>query len=86
MPLFFWKRSRKDKSHWNAKALSLLHSTGAALKKFAATRSERLPVVDGLITQRLIGSLSKADIILHLAGEESRPGNCDRAVEAAYSS
>jgi hypothetical protein len=32
-----------------------------------------LPVVDNLTSQRLIGSISKTDIILHLAGEESRP-------------
>jgi CBS domain-containing protein len=52
-----------------------------ALKKFSETRSERLPVVDNLTSQRLIGSISKTDIILHLAGEESRP-KVQRAVSS----
>jgi chloride channel protein, CIC family len=43
---------------------------GEALHKFSATNSERLPVVDDLSSQRLIGSISKTDIILHLAGEQ----------------
>jgi chloride channel protein, CIC family len=51
--------------------ISPLQSTADALRKFSETRSERLPVVDGLIPQRLIGSISKTDIILHLAGEQS---------------
>jgi chloride channel protein, CIC family len=43
-----------------------------ALHKFSEANSERLPVVDDLSSQRLIGSISKTDIILHLAGEQSR--------------
>jgi CIC family chloride channel protein len=39
------------------------------LHKFAEAESERLPVVDDLHSQRLIGSVSKTDIILHLAGD-----------------
>jgi chloride channel protein, CIC family len=49
-------------------SISPLHSTREALKKFSETRSERLPVVDNPTLQRLIGSISKTDIILHLAG------------------
>ncbi|MBV8377796.1 MAG: CBS domain-containing protein, partial [Verrucomicrobia bacterium] len=45
-----------------------------ALEKFAEVDSERLPVVDNFGSQRLIGSISKTDIILHLAGKvSSRP-------------
>jgi CIC family chloride channel protein len=54
----------------NFPSISSLHSTGDALKKFSETRSERLPVVDNPTLQRLIGSISKTDIILHLAGEQ----------------
>jgi chloride channel protein, CIC family len=61
--------------------ISPLHSMADALKKFSETRSERLPVVDNLTSQRLIGSISKTDIILHLAGEESRP-KVQRAVSS----
>ena len=56
----------------NFPRISPLHSMADALKKFSETRSERLPVVDNLTSQRLIGSISKTDIILHLAGEQSR--------------
>ena len=70
----------------NFPSISPLHSTGDALRKFSETRSERLPVVENPTLQRLIGSLSKTDIILHLAGEQSRPDNCDHAVKAAYTS
>ena len=42
------------------------------LQKFADTQSERLPVVDSLHSQRLIGSVSKTDIILHLAGDSTK--------------
>jgi CIC family chloride channel protein len=42
-----------------------------ALHQFSAARSERLPVVDTLHSKRLIGSISKTDIILHLAGEQA---------------
>jgi chloride channel protein, CIC family len=51
-------------------SISSVHSTGEALKKFSETRSERLPVVDHPTRQRLIGSISKTDIILHLTGEQ----------------
>jgi CIC family chloride channel protein len=54
----------------NFPSISSLHSTGDALKKFSETQSERLPVVDNPTLQRLIGSISKTDIILHLAGEQ----------------
>jgi CIC family chloride channel protein len=40
-----------------------------ALEKFSEVDSERLPVVDNLSSQRLIGSISKTDIMLHLAGK-----------------
>jgi chloride channel protein, CIC family len=40
-----------------------------ALEKFSEVDSERLPVVDNLGSQRLIGSISKTDIMLHLAGK-----------------
>src|SRR6202047_2903442 len=66
----------------NFPSISPLHSMGDALKKFSETRSERLPVVDNPTLQRLIGSISKTDIILHLAGEQSQPVSCDYAVEA----
>jgi CIC family chloride channel protein len=66
----------------NFPSISPLHSMGDALKKFSETRSERLPVVDNPTLQRLIGSISKTDIILHLAGEQSQPVSCDHAVEA----
>jgi len=44
---------------------------GEALEKFSEVRSERLPVVDNLDTRRLIGSISKTDIMLYLAGKQS---------------
>jgi CIC family chloride channel protein len=44
---------------------------GAALERFAEADSERLPVVADLNSRRLIGSLSKTDIMLHLAGKKS---------------
>ena len=40
-----------------------------ALEKFSEVDAERLPVVDNLDSQRLIGSISKTDIMLHLAGK-----------------
>jgi CIC family chloride channel protein len=70
----------------NFPSISPLHSMGAALKKFSETRSERLPVVDNPTLQRLIGSISKTEIILHLAGEQSRPDSCDHAIEAGSTS
>jgi CIC family chloride channel protein len=45
-----------------------------ALHKFSEASSERLPVVDNPHSKRLIGSISKTDIILHLAGEQSSTG------------
>jgi CIC family chloride channel protein len=45
-----------------------------ALHKFSEASSERLPVVDDLHSKHLIGSISKTDIILHLAGEQSGTG------------
>jgi chloride channel protein, CIC family len=54
----------------NFPSISPLHSMGDALKKFSETRSERLPVVDNPTRQRLVGSISKTDIFLHLAGEQ----------------
>src|SRR5246500_129498 len=44
---------------------------GAALERFSEADSERLPVVEDLNSRRLIGSLSKTDIMLHLAGKKS---------------
>jgi chloride channel protein, CIC family len=44
---------------------------GTALEKFLQVNAERLPVVDDLTSRRLIGSISKTDIILHLAGKQS---------------
>src|SRR5580693_7110903 len=44
---------------------------GIALEKFLEVNAERLPVVDNLSSLRLIGSISKTDIMLHLAGKQS---------------
>lgn len=44
-----------------------------ALRKFSEAKSERLPVVENPHSKRLIGSISKTDIILQLAGEQSGP-------------
>jgi CIC family chloride channel protein len=51
--------------------ISPLQGMGEALERFSEVRSERLPVVDNLSTLRLIGSISKTDIMLHLAGKQS---------------
>jgi CIC family chloride channel protein len=51
--------------------ISRLQGLGEALERFSATRAERLPVVDDMGSQRLIGSISKTDIILHIAGKQS---------------
>jgi chloride channel protein, CIC family len=40
-----------------------------ALEKFSEVTCERLPVVDSLSSSRLIGTISKTDIMLHLAGK-----------------
>jgi CIC family chloride channel protein len=45
---------------------------GEALHQFSEANCERLPVVDDLNSHRLIGSISKTDIILHLAGDQKR--------------
>jgi len=51
--------------------ISPLQGMGEALERFSEVRSERLPVVENFSTLRLIGSISKTDIMLHLAGKES---------------
>ncbi len=43
---------------------------GDALEKFSEAPSERMPVVDSLSSSRLIGTISKTDIMLHLAGKQ----------------
>jgi CIC family chloride channel protein len=53
--------------------ISPLQGMAAALEKFSEVNAERLPVVDNLSSQRLIGTISKTDIMLHLAGKQ-RPG------------
>jgi chloride channel protein, CIC family len=64
----------------NFPRISPLQGTAEALRKFSETNSERLPVIDNFNSQHLIGSISKTDLILHLAGEQSRPAVA-RAVE-----
>ncbi|HKM58390.1 MAG TPA: ClcB-like voltage-gated chloride channel protein [Chthoniobacterales bacterium] len=54
--------------------VSPMHGMTDALHKFSEAHSERLPVVDDMVSKRLIGSISKTDIILHLAGEQSAVG------------
>jgi chloride channel protein, CIC family len=54
--------------------VSTAQGMNEALHQFTAARSERLPVVDSLHSKRLIGSISKTDIILHLAGEQAGTG------------
>ena len=51
--------------------ISPLQGMGEALERFSEVHSERLPVVENFSTLRLIGSISKTDIMLHLAGKES---------------
>jgi chloride channel protein, CIC family len=51
--------------------VSPMNGMTEALHKFTEAKSERLPVVDDMRSRRLIGSISKTDIILHLAGEQS---------------
>jgi chloride channel protein, CIC family len=53
----------------NFPRISPLQPMADALEKFSEVDSERLPVVDSLSSQRLIGSISKTDIMLHLAGK-----------------
>jgi chloride channel protein, CIC family len=54
--------------------VSTAQGMNEALHQFSAAHSERLPVVDNLHSKRLIGSISKTDIILHLAGEQTGTG------------
>jgi chloride channel protein, CIC family len=51
--------------------ISRFQGMGDAFEKFSEVRSERLPVVDDLNSCRLIGSISKTDIMLYLAGKQS---------------
>jgi CBS domain-containing protein len=51
--------------------ISRFQGMGDAFERFSEVRSERLPVVDDLNSCRLIGSISKTDIMLYLAGKES---------------
>jgi CIC family chloride channel protein len=51
--------------------ISPVQGMGEALERFSEVHSERLPVVENFSTLRLIGSISKTDIMLHLAGKES---------------
>jgi CIC family chloride channel protein len=60
-----------DLMNENFPRISPLQGMGEALERFSEVRSERLPVVDNLNTHRLIGSISKTDIMLHLAGKQS---------------
>ncbi len=53
----------------NFPRISLAQGMADALERFSEVTSERLPVVDSLASPRLIGSISKTDIILHLAGK-----------------
>jgi CIC family chloride channel protein len=55
----------------NFPRISQSEGIGEALEKFSATHAERLPVVDNLLSQQLIGSISKTDLILHIAGKQS---------------
>jgi CIC family chloride channel protein len=54
--------------------ISRFQGMGDAFEKFSEVRSERLPVVDDLDSCRLIGSISKTDIMLYLAGKQSAKG------------
>jgi CIC family chloride channel protein len=51
--------------------ISRFQGMGDAFERFSEVRSERLPVVDDLVSCRLIGSISKTDIMLYLAGKQS---------------
>src|SRR6267378_1011097 len=62
----------------NFPRISPIQGMGEALERFSEVRAERLPVVDDLSTLRLIGSISKTDIMLYLAGKQTaqrRPGS-----------
>jgi chloride channel protein, CIC family len=67
-----------DLMNENFPRISPLQGMGEALERFSEVRSERLPVVDSLSTLHLIGSISKTDIMLYLAGKQTaqkQPGS-----------
>jgi chloride channel protein, CIC family len=67
-----------DLMNENFPRISPSQGMGEALEKFSEVRSERLPVVESLSTLRLIGSISKTDIMLYLAGKQTaqkQPGS-----------
>jgi CIC family chloride channel protein len=64
-----------DLMNENFPRISPHQGMGEALQKFTEVYSERLPVVDSLSSQRLIGSISKTDLVLHLAGKDSARGS-----------
>ena len=51
--------------------ISPVQGMGEALERFSEVRSERLPVVDNFESGRLVGTISKTDIMLYLAGKQS---------------
>src|ERR1700737_2132557 len=55
----------------NFPRISPAQGMGEALEKFSEVQSERLPVVDNLVAQHLVGSISKTDIMLYLAGKRN---------------
>jgi CIC family chloride channel protein len=62
----------------NFPRISPIQGMGEALERFSEVRAERLPVVDDLSTLRLVGSISKTDIMLYLAGKQTaqkQPGS-----------
>jgi chloride channel protein, CIC family len=59
-----------DLMNENFPRISPRQGMGEALQKFSEVQSERLPVVDDLGSDRLVGSISKTDIMLHLAGKQ----------------
>src|ERR1700749_3612827 len=52
--------------------ISRFQGMGDAFEKFSEVRSERLPVVDDLDSCRLIGSISKTDIMMYLSGKQNK--------------
>jgi chloride channel protein, CIC family len=54
----------------NFPRISPSQGMGEALERFSEVHSERLPVVDNLVAQHLVGSISKTDIMLYLAGKQ----------------
>ncbi|HEY0794081.1 MAG TPA: ClcB-like voltage-gated chloride channel protein [Chthoniobacterales bacterium] len=51
--------------------ISRSEGMGEALERFSTTRADRLPVVDHPSSRRLVGSISKTDLILHIAGRQN---------------